>query len=72
MQDSLKHIILQKGTVIHDICGKYLPEKVATAISENKVKSAIEIVLLEEVDKEEYHYVGIMSNKDIKKTCAFY
>lgn len=72
MQSSLKYIMLKKGRVIHDICGNYLPEKVATTISEYKEKSAIEIVLLEEMDKKEHHYMEIITNKETKKTCAFY
>lgn len=71
MQNSLKYIMLKKGRVIHDICGNYLPEKVATTISEYKEKSATEIVLLEEMVKKEHHYVEIMTNRDLE-TCAFY
>lgn len=39
MQNSLKHTMLKKGRVIHDICGNNLPEKVATTISEYKKTS---------------------------------
>lgn len=59
--------MLQKGRVIRDICGNYLPEKVATAITEYKEKSAIEIVLLEEMDKKEHHYMEKMRNKRLRK-----
>lgn len=67
MQNSLKHTMLENGRFIHDICGNNLPEKAARTISEYKDKSAIEIVLLEEMDKTEHHYKEIMINKETKK-----
>lgn len=44
--------MLKKGRAIHDTCGNYLPEKVATNTSEYKEKSAIKTVLLAEMDKK--------------------
>lgn len=66
MQNSLKPIMLQKGRAIHDICGNYLPEKVATTISEHKEKSEIEIVLLAEMDKKAPLY-GDNDKKRLRK-----